>query len=98
MPDAEGHPNPEEMELQAVMKALSDPLRYLVVATLAAQPEGTERSCTSFGLPPSPSRPARTTSASSAKPASSARWTGGATAAWPNSAARTSSPASRGGS
>ncbi|MFG2566434.1 ArsR/SmtB family transcription factor [Streptomyces sp. NPDC048567] len=55
MPDAEGHPTLDEMELQAVMKALSDPMRYLVVATLAAQPDGTERSCTSFGLPVSKS-------------------------------------------
>ncbi|EFL02057.1 MULTISPECIES: ArsR/SmtB family transcription factor [Streptomyces] len=51
MPDAEGHPNVEEFDFQAVLKALSDPLRYHVIATLVRQPQDTERTCTSFGLP-----------------------------------------------
>ncbi|WP_435193526.1 ArsR/SmtB family transcription factor [Streptomyces sp. NRRL F-5630] len=51
MPDAEGHPNVEEFDFQTVLKALSDPLRYHVIATLVRQPEDTERTCTSFGLP-----------------------------------------------
>ncbi|WP_199550415.1 helix-turn-helix transcriptional regulator [Streptomyces sp. N35] len=55
MPDAEGHPNVEEMDFQTVLKALSDPLRYQVIATLAGLPDSTERTCTSFGLPVSKS-------------------------------------------
>ncbi len=55
MPDSEGSPEGDEMNLNAVMRALSDPMRYHVVATLAAEPEGTERLCTSFGLPVSKS-------------------------------------------
>ena len=55
MPDPEGHPEVAEMDLRVVMNALADPLRYQVVSELVAQPEGTERSCTSFGLPVSKS-------------------------------------------
>ncbi|GAA1102055.1 ArsR/SmtB family transcription factor [Nocardiopsis composta] len=55
MPDAEGHPETGEMHLQAVMSALSDPMRYRVVATLAGEPEGAEHTCTWFGLPVSKS-------------------------------------------
>jgi DNA-binding transcriptional ArsR family regulator len=51
MPDAEGHPSIDEMDFQVVLKALSDPMRYLVIATLAGAPDGEERLCTSFGLP-----------------------------------------------
>ncbi|NEA40150.1 helix-turn-helix domain-containing protein [Streptomyces sp. SID11385] len=51
MPDAEGHPTVEEFDFQLVLKALADPLRYHVVATLARQSLDTERTCTSFGLP-----------------------------------------------
>ncbi|EDY44398.1 ArsR/SmtB family transcription factor [Streptomyces sp. SPB074] len=51
MPDAEGHPSVEEFDFQTVLKALSDPLRYHVVATLVRQPRDIERTCTSFGLP-----------------------------------------------
>ncbi|MEU6442242.1 transcriptional regulator [Streptomyces sp. NPDC047046] len=55
MPDAEGHPTVEEFDFQTVLKALSDPLRYHVIATLARQSEDVERTCTSFGLPVSKS-------------------------------------------
>jgi DNA-binding transcriptional ArsR family regulator len=51
MPDSEGHPSCEEMDLRAVMHALSDRLRYEVISTLLLEPEGTERHCSSFGLP-----------------------------------------------
>jgi len=39
------------MRFAEVLTALADPLRRRVVAALAAEPEGTERHCTSFGLP-----------------------------------------------
>ncbi|THV43381.1 ArsR/SmtB family transcription factor [Glycomyces buryatensis] len=55
MPDAEGHPLPEEMDFQTILKALSDPMRYEVIATLATAEEGAKRSCASFGLPVSKS-------------------------------------------
>ncbi|WP_411146059.1 ArsR/SmtB family transcription factor [Streptomyces sp. x-80] len=55
MPDAEGHPDPQEMELRTVLHALSDRRRYEVVSRLTREPEGTERHCTSFGLPVSKS-------------------------------------------
>jgi DNA-binding transcriptional ArsR family regulator len=55
MPDTEGHPTSGEMDLFTVLKALSDPLRYHVMATLVRQSEDTERTCTSFGLPVSKS-------------------------------------------
>jgi DNA-binding transcriptional ArsR family regulator len=55
MPDAEGHPHREEIDLQAVLHALADPLRYRVVVALAREPDGTERHCSSFGLPVSKS-------------------------------------------
>lgn len=42
------HPAREELELGAVLHALSDPVRLRIVATLAA--EGA-RTCGSFGLP-----------------------------------------------
>jgi DNA-binding transcriptional ArsR family regulator len=51
MPDSEGHPSCEEMDLRTVMSALSDRLRYEVISTLAWEPEGTDRHCSSFGLP-----------------------------------------------
>ncbi|MFD5560885.1 ArsR/SmtB family transcription factor [Kitasatospora griseola] len=50
MVDAEGHPSRDEMELAAVLNALSDPLRYRVVQEFAELPEGTERTCLSFEL------------------------------------------------
>ncbi|WP_037570901.1 ArsR/SmtB family transcription factor [Phaeacidiphilus oryzae] len=55
MPDPEGHPAPEEMDLRTVLHALADPLRYQVIAALAAAPENTERTCASFALPVSKS-------------------------------------------
>lgn len=39
------------MRLGDVLSALACPSRRKVVAVLAAAPEGTERPCTSFGLP-----------------------------------------------
>ncbi|WP_326950689.1 helix-turn-helix domain-containing protein [Amycolatopsis sp. NBC_00348] len=51
MPDAEGHPELAEMELRAVLTALADDHRRSVVVTLLGQPEDTERTCQSFGLP-----------------------------------------------
>ena len=38
MPDSEGHPTPEEMELGAIFAALADPLRRRVVLALAREP------------------------------------------------------------
>jgi DNA-binding transcriptional ArsR family regulator len=55
MPDAEGHPETGEMELRAVLNALTDDHRRSVVVTLLGQPEDTERTCQSFGLPVSKS-------------------------------------------
>ncbi|MDI6105460.1 helix-turn-helix transcriptional regulator [Actinoplanes sp. NEAU-A12] len=51
MPDSEGHPDFDELELGAVLTALADPIRRQVVAVLAGEPDGTERPCSSFGLP-----------------------------------------------
>jgi DNA-binding transcriptional ArsR family regulator len=49
--DADGHPERDEMTLGAILLALADPLRRHVVVELAQAPEGTERTCASFGLP-----------------------------------------------
>jgi DNA-binding transcriptional ArsR family regulator len=46
--DALAHPSREQIELAAVLHALSDPMRLQIVAALAA---GEERTCKSFGLP-----------------------------------------------
>ncbi|MEU5951102.1 helix-turn-helix domain-containing protein [Streptomyces sp. NPDC047525] len=51
MPDDEGHPAVEEMRLGPVLAALADPLRRRVVRELAAAPDGTARTCSSFALP-----------------------------------------------
>ncbi|MGA4837789.1 ArsR/SmtB family transcription factor [Streptomyces sp. G45] len=51
MPDDEGHPAVEEMALGPVLAALADPLRRRVVRELAAEPDGTARTCSSFRLP-----------------------------------------------
>ncbi|MBP0450070.1 MULTISPECIES: helix-turn-helix transcriptional regulator [unclassified Kitasatospora] len=51
MPDEEGHPAVEEIELGRVLSALADPLRRRVVRELAAAPDGTARTCSSFALP-----------------------------------------------
>ncbi|MFF1905190.1 ArsR/SmtB family transcription factor [Kitasatospora sp. NPDC058218] len=51
MPDEEGHPAVEEIELGKVLSALADPLRRRVVRELAGAPDGTARTCSSFALP-----------------------------------------------
>ena len=51
MPDAEGHPERDEMELGTVLFALADPLRRKVVADLIRNGAGHERTCVSFCLP-----------------------------------------------
>jgi DNA-binding transcriptional ArsR family regulator len=43
------HPPREELDLAAVLHALSDPMRLRIVAVLAA--ESGERTCNSFNLP-----------------------------------------------
>lgn len=50
MPDAEGCPSADEMELGTVLSAVADPLRRQVVRELSAAPDDTERTCASFGL------------------------------------------------
>lgn len=50
MPDADGHPNVQEMELGDVLSALADPLRRRVVGELIALEDGAERTCASFEL------------------------------------------------
>ncbi|MFE7798018.1 ArsR/SmtB family transcription factor [Nocardia sp. NPDC057440] len=50
MPDG-GEPTQAEMELGAVLAALADQHRRRVILTLLAEPDGTERTCSSFGLP-----------------------------------------------
>ncbi|HLY47963.1 MAG TPA: helix-turn-helix domain-containing protein [Solirubrobacteraceae bacterium] len=44
-----GHPETGELDLAAVLHALSDPMRLRIVAELAES--GGERSCSSFNLP-----------------------------------------------
>ena len=51
MPDAEGHPERDEMDLGTVLSALADPLRRKVVYDLIHCPHGHERTCVSFALP-----------------------------------------------
>lgn len=46
--DAIAHPRRNEIELGAVLHALSDPVRLRIVAALA---DGEERTCGSFDLP-----------------------------------------------
>lgn len=48
-------PRADQIELGAVLRALADPLRRAVVGALAGLPDGTERACSSFGLPVSKS-------------------------------------------
>ncbi|WP_028478288.1 helix-turn-helix transcriptional regulator [Nocardia sp. CNY236] len=55
MPDEQGHPALDEMELRTVLGALADPLRYGIVAALLREPAGVARTCASFGLPVSKS-------------------------------------------
>lgn len=54
MPDTT-EPAPEDIDLGAVFAALADRHRRRVVLTLLAEPDGTERPCSSFGLPVSKS-------------------------------------------
>lgn len=51
MPDAEGHPAPEEMDLGKIFSALADPMRRQVVVALAREPEEAPKACTTFRLP-----------------------------------------------
>lgn len=44
-------PGSEEMELGTVFSALADRHRRQVILALLAEPDGTERHCSSFGLP-----------------------------------------------
>jgi DNA-binding transcriptional ArsR family regulator len=46
--EALAHPKPGEIELTAVLHALSDPMRLKIVAALSS---GEERTCKSFELP-----------------------------------------------
>jgi DNA-binding transcriptional ArsR family regulator len=48
-PASLGHPETSELDLAAVLHALSDPMRLRIVAELAES--GGERSCSSFKLP-----------------------------------------------
>ena len=48
-PETIAHPSRDEIELAAVLHALSDPVRLLMVRGLAGELEG--RSCGSFDLP-----------------------------------------------
>lgn len=48
-------PERDELELGKILDALSDPNRRRVVVMLLEEPEGTERTCTSFALPVSKS-------------------------------------------
>jgi DNA-binding transcriptional ArsR family regulator len=50
VPDAEGHPALEEMEIGTLFAALADPHRRKVVRDLIAEKDGVERTCASFGL------------------------------------------------
>lgn len=44
------NPEPETLELGAILSALADPHRRRVIHDLVHDPDGSERSCTSFGL------------------------------------------------
>ncbi|MEJ8821712.1 helix-turn-helix domain-containing protein [Variovorax humicola] len=50
MPDDQGHPALNEIELGTVLTALADPTRRRVVKALLEDADGAERLCTSFGL------------------------------------------------
>ncbi|MFG2478724.1 ArsR/SmtB family transcription factor [Streptomyces fagopyri] len=50
MPDPEGHPALEEMEIGALFAALADPHRRRVIEVLCTEEDGVERTCVSFGL------------------------------------------------
>ncbi|MGV9877921.1 ArsR/SmtB family transcription factor [Streptomyces sp. NPDC003006] len=55
MPDDEGHPLQEEMDLRTVLHALADPLRFGVIARFLREPDDAERTCAYFQLPVSKS-------------------------------------------
>ncbi|MER5570829.1 helix-turn-helix domain-containing protein [Streptomyces goshikiensis] len=55
MPDEEGHPRPDEMDLRTVLHALADPLRFAVIAQFLREPEDTPHTCAYFRLPVSKS-------------------------------------------
>lgn len=92
MPDEEGHPAVEEIELGRVLSALADPLRRRVVRELAAAPDGTARTCSSFGLPVS--KATVTHHFRTLREAGLIRQVDGGTAGWPAFAVPTSRPAS----
>ncbi|MFE3227324.1 ArsR/SmtB family transcription factor [Nocardia sp. NPDC059228] len=48
---ADDEPEPEDMDLGAVLAALADRHRMEVVLALLADADGAERHCSSFGLP-----------------------------------------------
>ncbi|MEY8567150.1 helix-turn-helix domain-containing protein [Corynebacteriaceae bacterium 7-707] len=50
MPGQSKNLEPEEIKLGAVLSALADPHRRRVVRALVNDADGSERSCTSFGL------------------------------------------------
>lgn len=50
MANRSGGVEPEEIELGAVLSALADPHRRKVIRDLVNDADGSERSCTSFGL------------------------------------------------
>ncbi|MCO6008041.1 helix-turn-helix domain-containing protein [Actinoallomurus purpureus] len=50
MPDSEGHPSVEEMEIGALFAALADPHRRKVIEDLRREEDGVERTCASFNL------------------------------------------------
>lgn len=55
MPDSEGQPLAEELELGAILHAVADDHRRRVVRDLVHDSDGAERTCVSFGLPVSKS-------------------------------------------
>jgi DNA-binding transcriptional ArsR family regulator len=50
MPDPDGHPDLDEIELGSVFAALADPLRRQVIEDLCKEEDGVERTCASFNL------------------------------------------------
>ncbi|MEA2423660.1 MAG: hypothetical protein QOH13_70 [Thermoleophilaceae bacterium] len=49
-PQALPGPRRDDLRIESVLQALSDPVRLLIVRTLAETP-GSERACGTFGLP-----------------------------------------------
>jgi DNA-binding transcriptional ArsR family regulator len=50
-PEKIAHPKRAEIELSAVLHALSDPVRLRIVSTLATMDAGAEPTCGSFDVP-----------------------------------------------